>query len=99
MPVFETVPLNEALSKSSGSKRMKLVQQYIDFIGQLRPGSAGKVAPSAGETPIAVRRRLNQAAKLAGKELKVVRSGDELYFWLQEAPARRRGRPRKVQPS
>ena len=49
--------------------------------------------PGEGETPQAIRRRLNTAAETLGKRLDIRRSGRTVYFWASEG--RRRGRPRK----
>ncbi len=95
MPHFQQVPLQEAMQQGIPSKRQQLLQGYIAYIEQLENGNAGRLVPSDGETPMVVRRRLTAASKLAGKELQVRRTGDEIYFWLK-GPQRRRGRPRKT---
>lgn len=96
MPTFELVPMQEALRKSSSSKRAQIVQEYIAYIDRLTSGQAGKLTPGEGETALTVRRRLNSAAKLSGKALKVSRVGEDVYFWVQDsASRRRRGRPPK----
>ena len=74
------------------------MRQYMDYIGQLENGQAGKLIPNAGETTAAIRRRLGAAAQLLGKSLVVNRQGDVVYFWKEgDGPApRRRGRRRKT---
>jgi hypothetical protein len=97
MPTFEVVPVNEAMRKSTGSRRARQVQEYITYIEQLGEGQAGKLTPAEGETALTVRRRLSSAAKLSGRDLKISRAGDEIYFWTQTgAGRRRRGRPPKA---
>ena len=99
MPTFEVVSVNEAMRKSTGSRRARQVQEYISYIEQLSEGQAGKLTPADGETALTVRRRLSSAAKISGKDLKISRAGDEIYFWVQAATARRRrGRPPKSAP-
>ena len=99
MPTFEVVSLRDAqLELSLTGKRGAIMRQYMDFIGQLEPGQAGKLIPDAGETTAAIRRRLGAAAELLGKNLVVNRQGDVVFFW-QEASAsapRRRSRRRKT---
>ena len=83
------------MQKAAPSKRQQVLHGYIAYIQQLGDGQAGKLIPSDGETPMVVRRRLTGAAKQAGKELQVRRTGDEIYFWLK-GHQQRRGRPRKA---
>ena len=100
MPNFEVVPVQEAMRKSTGSRRARQVQEYISYIERLREGEAGKLTPADGETALTVRRRLSSAAKLSGKDLRISRAGDEIYFWVQSATTRRRrGRPPKMAAS
>lgn len=94
MPQFESVPLQEAFSKTARpSKRTEIIQDYVGYIGQLRSRKAGRLQAGDGETIGAIRRRLGEAAKLSGAELVIRRVGDEIYFWKRP---RRPGRPRKV---
>ena len=96
MPTFEVVSVSEAMRKSTSSRRARQVQEYISYIERLGEGQAGKLVPAEGETALTIRRRLSSAAKLTGKDLKISRSGDEIYFWVQAvAIRRRRGRPPK----
>lgn len=96
MPHFEVVSLPEAMRQAGVSKRDLVMQEYQGYIGELRPGQAGKLLPSEGETSLTLRRRLTSAAKQVGKEIEVKRFGDEVLFWLTEGTGRRRGRPPKV---
>ena len=95
MPQFEQVSLQEAMQKSAPSKRLRILQDYVGYVEQLQDGQAGKLVPSIGETALTVRRRLSSAAKLVGKQLEIKRAGEEVYFWVKQGQARRRGRLRK----
>ncbi len=90
MPAFETIPLQEAMLKTAIGTRAQLAQ-----------GQAGKLQASEDEELTTVRRRLGDAARLAGKNLVIKRTGEDLYFWVASADeqrSRRRGRrPRAVQ--
>ncbi len=79
-------------------KRGVIVRQYMDYIGQLETGQAGKLIPDEGETTAAIRRRLGAAAQLLGKSLAVNRLGDVVYFWDEGSSSapRRRYRRRKT---
>ena len=100
MPLLNLLTLDEAMVKSATKRRAEVAKEYLDYIGQLRKGQAGKLQAGEGETIAAVRRRLGAAAKFTGKKLVIKRAGDELYFWAQpRAPStgqRRRGRPPKA---
>ena len=93
MPKFELVPLQDAVAKTATGKRAQITQEYLGYLNQVDGGQAGKLRASQEESAIAIRRRLGAAAKLAGKDLIIKRSGDDVFFWVQ---ARRRGRPRKT---
>ena len=94
MPQFESVSMQEALAKTARpSKRAEIIQEYVGYISQLRTGKAGKIQAGDGETIGAIRRRLDEAAKLSGADLVIRRVGGEIYFWKRP---RRPGRPRKV---
>ena len=103
MPKLELVSLREArLELSLKGKRGALMRQYMDFIGRLETGRAGKLIPEEGETTAALRRRLGAAAELLGKSLAVNRQGNAVYFWEQEtgrSPVRRRRRRTANTPS
>lgn len=97
MPTLEVVSLEKAkLTLSLTGKRGAIMRQYMDYIGQLEGGRAGKLSPNDDETAAAIRRRLGAAAQLMGKSLTIQRKEDTIYFWeeVSQAP-RRRGRPRK----
>ncbi len=90
MPAFETIPLQEAMLKTSTGKRAQLAQEYLGYIEQLPEDQAGRLQPGEGETMATVRRRLGVAAKLSGKDITIKRQGDEVYFWVQPEPRPRR---------
>ena len=94
MPSFERVSLEEARMLTATGKRAERLREYTQFIQQVGPSGAGKLSPDEGESSMAVRRRLTQAAKASGKSIAIRRLGDDVYFWLDENP-RPRGRPRK----
>ena len=99
MPALEVVSLQDAqLELSLTGKRGVIMRQYMDYIGQLETGQAGKLIPDSGETTAAIRRRLGAAAQLLGKSLVVNRQEDVVFFWEEASgPAtRRRGRRRKT---
>ena len=73
------------------------MRQYMDYIGQLETGQAGKLIPDEGESTAAIRRRLGAAAQLLSKSLVVNRLGDVVYFWEESSGSPRlRGRRRKT---
>ena len=82
MPGFRRVSREEASSRRPAVNpalgRLKLYQGYIK---KVPAGETGRLTPSKGETPAAVRRRLGAAAKALGVELKVKRVGDRVFFW------------------
>ena len=93
MPMFSIVSLREAREGSASGKRAELLQEYIGYIQRVPHGEAGVLEIGEGETPQAIRRRLNAAAETLGKRLDVRCSDRTVYFW--ESEGRRRGRPRK----
>ena len=100
MPAFETIPLQEAMMKTATGRRAQLAQEYLQYIQQLAEGQAGKLQASDDEKLSTVRRRLGDAARLAGKNLVIKRTGEDLYFWVEptgEQPRRRGRRQRDVQ--
>ncbi len=101
MPAFETIPLQEAMMKTATGRRAQLAQEYLPYIQQLAEGQAGKLQASEDEKLSSVRRRLGDAARLAGKNLVIKRTGEDLYFWVEptgeQGPRRRGRRPRDVQ--
>ena len=92
MPRFELVPIEEATLKTATGKRAQIAREYLRYIDRLEQGQAGKLQASEGETTQAIRRRLGAAAKLAGKDIVIRRSAEEVYFWVQERPRQRRTR-------
>ena len=95
MPTLELVSLQDAqLELSLSGKGGEIMRQYIDYVGQLEAGRAGKLTPDLGETTASVRRRLGAAAQLLGKNLSVKRQGNVVFFWEEDSPPspRRRGR-------
>ena len=94
MPQFELVSREEAQARTaSPGRRAQVVQEYLDYISQLQEGQSGKLQPSQGETVATVRRRLGAAVKVSGKNVTIKRTGDEIYFWVQQTPRRRGRRP------
>lgn len=93
MPNFQVVSVSEATQRSAKPRTNPFDEEYVGYIERLGAGQAGKLIPSDGETARAIRLCLTRAAKAAGKTLKVVRTGDDVYFWNDTT--RRRGRPRK----
>ena len=96
MPTFELVSVEVATMKTAPGKRAQIIEEYLGYLEQLAEGQAGKLQLSEGEMPTAVRRRIGAAAKLAGNDLVIRRTGDDVYFWEREGTKRRRGRPRKA---
>ena len=99
MPTLEVVSLQEArLELSLTGKRGVMMRQYMDYIGQIETGQAGKLIPGEDETTAAIRRRLGAAAELLGKSLVVNRQGDVVFFWEEASSPvpRRRGRRKKT---
>ncbi len=98
MPKLDIIPIEEARVKSaSRGKRAQILQEYLDYIDQLKRGQAGRLVAGADETTATVRRRLGDAARAAGHKLTIRRAGDEVYFWTAEPSngRRRRGRRRE----
>ena len=90
MPTFDRVPLAEAKMKTASGKRAQLVAEYVTYIEQLQEGEAGRLRAGERETAATVRRRLGVAAKEAGKDLTIRRSGEDLYFWVEGTRRRKR---------
>ena len=97
MPKFDLIPMEEAKIKTARGKRAEVLREYLDHIGQLTKGQAGRLVPGEGETVSTIRRRIGAAAREAGKNLSIKRVGDEVYFWVEGRTTgnggRRRGRP------
>ena len=97
MPNFETVSIDVAAERTVVNQRQKIIQEYVAYIQQLPEGQAAKLTAGDGETLPMIRRRLGEAARAADKDLVIKRTGDELYFWVQKKPRKRRpGTPRRL---
>ncbi len=100
MPKLDIVPMEEAKVKTTSEsasrrKRAQILQEYIDYIGQLKSGEAGRLVAGAGETTATVMRRIGAAARSAGKKLPIRRAGVEVYFWAVERRRSANGRSRR----
>ena len=100
MPKLDIVSIEEARAKTASEsaivrKRAQILQEYRGYIDQLKSGEAGRLVASAGETTATVRRRLGGAARAAGKNLTIRRSGNEVYFWAVERRRAGNGRRRR----
>ncbi len=100
MPKFDKVPLEEvrvktASESASTRQRAQILQEYRGYIDQITKGQAGRLVASAGETTATVRRRIGAAARAAGKNLTIRRTGDEVYFWAVESRRSGNGRRRR----
>ena len=98
MPNFEVVPMDEAMVKTATGKRGQMMAEYLGYVEQLGEGQAGRLEPIEGERVTTVRRRLGDAARLAGKDLVIKRAGDDIYFWLPRPDERRRRRRSRKEP-
>ena len=98
MPRLELLSVDEAMLKSATGKRAQVLKEYLRYIDELGEGQAGKLEPGEGESVAMVRRRLGAAAKVSGKDVTIKRTGDEVYYWVQNAPRRRGRRGRSGQP-
>jgi hypothetical protein len=92
MPEFELVSQAEAQLSSGSGRRAETLREYVGYIQQISEGQAGKLQAAEGESLPTVRRRLGDAARLAGKDLVIKRTGDTIYFWPASGPKRGRGR-------
>ena len=72
MAHFQTVDLTEAKLRTSGP-RARIVLQYLEYLNQLTPGTAGKIIATEDEATGAIRRRLRTAAQVSGKDLEIKR--------------------------
>lgn len=95
MPRFDVVSMQEAVIRSATGVRAQMAKQYLEYIEKLGDNQAGKLQVNPDERIGTVRRRLNYAAKLAGKSLTIKRAGDELYFWVQPSQETRPRRGRR----
>ena len=82
MPAFRQVSRDETSSRRpTANPALARLKQYQGYIKKVAPGVTGRLTPSKGETPAAVRRRLGAAAKALGVQLTVKRVGDRVFFW------------------
>ncbi len=93
MPKFDRVPLAEAKMNTASGKRAQIIAEYVRYIEQLGD-EAGRLQAAEGEPITTVRRRLGAAARQLDKSLTIRRTGDEIYFWMEEPRGRGRGRPK-----
>jgi hypothetical protein len=84
MPDFDLLPLDEAIDKLVSNTRSGPVAEYLGYINSLKPGQAGRLRIRAGEKLGLVRMQLGTAARMAGKQVVIRRSGDEIIFWVNE---------------
>ena len=94
MAHFQTVDLTEAKLRTSGP-RARIVLQYLEYLNQLTPGTAGKIIATEDESTGAIRRRLRTAAQVSFKDLEIKRDEYTVYFWIKP----KRGRPKKMRAS
>ena len=92
MPIFDRVPLGEAKMKTTSGKRAQVIAEYVSYIEQLGAGEAGRLQATEGEPISTVRRRIGTAGRQLGRNLTIRRTGDEVYFWVEETKRRGRGR-------
>ena len=96
MASFKTMPLADAKAKTMPPQRAHILPEYQRYIEQAESEEqAGVLEASHGERLAAVRRRLGDAARMAGKSLEIRKDGDTIIFWVKGEPGTKRGRPRK----
>src|SRR5687768_3685959 len=101
MPEFTTVSVQEAQMRTIPGRQGKFINEYADYIQQLPQGQAGKLSIGEDERHTVIRRRLATTAKTMNVPLIIKRSGNELYFWREDAGEerpRRGRRPRNGRP-
>ena len=81
MPGFRRVPREEVSGRPAASPALRRLKQYQGYIKKVAPGVTGRLTPSKGETPAAVRRRLGAAARALDIKLTVKRVGERVFFW------------------
>ena len=80
MPTPEVGSLRDAqLELSLTVNRGAVKRRYVDWIGQLEVGQAGKPLNDAGENTTAIRRCGDAEAELLGKEVEVNRQGHFVF--------------------
>jgi hypothetical protein len=91
MPEFTTVSVQEAQIRTIPGRQGLFINEYADYIQEVRSGQAGKIHAVGDENPLTIRRRLVSAAKALGIHIIIKRSGNDLYFWREDE---REERPR-----
>jgi hypothetical protein len=91
MPEFTTVSVQEAQIRTIPGRQGLFINEYADYIQEVRSGQAGKIHAVGDENPLTIRRRLVSAAKALGIHIIIKRSGNDLYFWREDE---RKERPR-----
>lgn len=86
----------EVVAGSATGVRAQMAKEYLEYIETLGENQAGKLQANPDERIGTIRRRLNYAAKMAGKTLTIKGVGDELYFWVQPPQEGRPVRRRRV---
>ena len=89
MAQFATISMEEA-RRSVLPPRRATQEQYLEYVRQLTPDSAGRLELGAGDRPITERARLKAAAKAQGINPQIQRRGNAIVFWQIEEPARPR---------
>jgi hypothetical protein len=105
MPEFEIVSMDEATLRTASGRQGQYLKEYVSYIRQLPQGQAGKLHLLEQENPTTIRKRLAIAAQAVGIPLIIKRSGQDIYFWIEqpskpageEQPKRRRGRRPRTQ--
>ena len=93
MPKFIMIPM-EKLKAQSGLRSATLVKlkPYLEAIKKLNAKTGCQMVLRKGENSLSVRNNLNKAATIAGRKIKISKSGDTLSVHLTE----RRGRKPKA---
>ena len=100
MATFSTVPIEEA-RRAVLPPRRATQEQYLEYVRNLEPDTAGRLELGPEDRPITERARLKAAAKAAGINLHIQRRGTAMVFWPTEEPPKTRnttprgGRPAK----
>ncbi len=76
MPRFKTLSKAEVEKLIKRRGRGQDLTAYLSFLDTLKPGDWASATLEEGETPRAVKRRLNAASKQKGMQLKYRKSDD-----------------------
>jgi hypothetical protein len=93
--------ISEMKRKRFGRKRSPEMQQLIDVIAALKPGQAKALVPEGKETVKNLHQRILNAARIAGKKVRIVAEAQRVLFALRSAgrsgstPSRSRAAARK----